>query len=133
MIWSWLSQEGKKGRPPMTNDNLRINTQVREGRRKRAESLFHHPSASVGLLINLWSLPLTLFWCLSLIFFHFTHSYTFVSISGNLSFCNKIEKRNKCYGVTSLHSSLHAITKVSVNFLLKSQNSNLVDCLITHL
>lgn len=79
MIWSWLSQERKKGPPPMTNDNLRINTQVREGRRKRAESLFHHPSASVGLLINLWSLPLTLFWCLSLIFFLFTHSPTFVA------------------------------------------------------
>lgn len=62
----------RKGPPPMTNDNLRINTRVREGRRKRAESLFHHPSASVGLLINLWSLPLTLFWCLSLIFCLFT-------------------------------------------------------------
>ncbi len=66
MIWSWLLQERNKGPPPMTNDDLRINTQVREGRRKRAESLFHHPSASVGLLINLWSLPLTLLWCLSL-------------------------------------------------------------------
>lgn len=100
MIWSWLPQERKKGPPPMTNDNLRINTQVREGRRKRAESLFHHPSASVGLLINLWSLPLTLFWCLSFIFFLFTHSPTSVKIWGNFSFCNKIKK--KCYGILSL-------------------------------
>lgn len=85
MIWSWLSQEGKKGPPPMTNDNLRINTPEREGMRNRAESLFHHPSVSVGLLINLWSLPMTLFWCLSLIF---SHSLTLVIISGNLSFCS---------------------------------------------
>lgn len=68
----------------MTNDNLRINTQAREGRRKRAESLFHHPSASVGLLINLWSLPLTLVWCLSLNVILFTHSPKFVKIY----FCN---------------------------------------------
>lgn len=78
MIWSWLSQERKKGPLPMTND--RINTHVRQGRRKRAESLFHHPSASVGLFINLWSLLLTLFWCLSLIFFLFTHCFTLVNI-----------------------------------------------------
>lgn len=65
----------------MTNDNLRINTHVRQGRRKRAESLFHHPSASVGLFINLWSLLLTLFWCLSLIFFLFTHCFTLVKIT----------------------------------------------------
>lgn len=41
------------------------------GRRKRAESLFHHPSTSVGLLINLWSLHLPLSLCLSLISTHF--------------------------------------------------------------
>lgn len=68
-----LAVAGQKERPS-TNDNLRINTQVREGRRKRAESLFHHPSASVGLLINLWSLHLPLFLCLSLISTHFQSS-----------------------------------------------------------
>lgn len=80
MIWSWLSQERKKGPLPVTNDNLRINTHVRPGRRKRAESLFHHPSASVGLFINLWSLLLTLFGCMSLIFFLFAHCVTLVRI-----------------------------------------------------
>lgn len=51
-----------------------------EGGGKRAESLFHHPSLSVGLLINLWSLPITLLWCLSLVLCLFSHSHTFVMI-----------------------------------------------------
>lgn len=80
MIWSWLSQERKKGPLPMTNDNLRINTHVREGGRKRAESLFHHLSVSVGLVINLWSLLPTLFWCLSLNFSLFIHFLTLVKL-----------------------------------------------------
>lgn len=60
-----------KGPTLVTNDNLRINTSW--GGEGGAESLFHHPSASVALLINLWPLSLTLLWCLSLIFFLFPH------------------------------------------------------------
>lgn len=48
-----------------------------QGRGKRAESLFHHPSASVALLINLWSLPCSLLSRLSLTPFAFTISSLF--------------------------------------------------------
>lgn len=66
-IGAGLLQDKEKGLPAMTNGYLRINMQVRRGgeggRRKSAESLFHHPSVSFGPLINLWTLLLPLFQC----------------------------------------------------------------------
>lgn len=64
-IGAGLLQDKEKGLPAMTNGYLRINTQVSSGgeggRRKSAESLFHHPSVSFGSLINLWTMHLPLF------------------------------------------------------------------------
>lgn len=51
MIWSWLSPERKKGLPPMTNDNLRINTRGEGGEEKKSwitlsSSISHCSSSS---------------------------------------------------------------------------------------
>lgn len=64
-IGAGLLQDKEKGLPAMTNGYLRINRRRggEGGRRKSAESLFHHPSVSFGPLINLWTLHLPLFQC----------------------------------------------------------------------
>lgn len=59
--WSWLVA-GQRERPTSNDKWLSQNKHASEkgrggegGRRKSAESLFHHPSVSFGPLINLWT------------------------------------------------------------------------------